>query len=91
MCNLLADTLYFCGLEKNQYQIKLSNRKLIQGLIENLKISESKQQLTILRAIDKLDRIGADGVKHYLQKAVKINLEIKLLVPTFQTIKLKKY
>ena len=26
MCNLLADTLYFCGLEKNEYQIKLSNR-----------------------------------------------------------------
>ena len=66
MCNLLADTLYFCGLEKNQYQIKLSNRKLIQGLIENLKISESKQQLTVLRAIDKLDRVGTDGVKQLL-------------------------
>ena len=66
MCNLLSDTLINCGLDKNDFEIKISNRKLIQGLIKKLKITDSRQQITVLRAIDKLDRVGEDGVKQLL-------------------------
>ena len=63
LCILLADTLNKCGLNKEEYLIKISNRKLIQGLLEELKITNETVKLTVIRAIDKLDRFGADGVK----------------------------
>ncbi len=49
MCVLLADTLNKCGLNKDEYLIKVSNRKLIQGLLEELKITNDSKKLTIIR------------------------------------------
>ena len=43
LCNLIASTLLACGLKKDQFVINISNRKIVQGLIEDLKISEDKQ------------------------------------------------
>ncbi len=59
------------GLEKKDFVINLSNRKLIQGLINQLKINSAKQKLTVIRAIDKLDRIGMSGVEQLLKKGRK--------------------
>ena len=39
LCNLIASTLIACGLNKDQFSINVSNRKIVQGLIEELKIS----------------------------------------------------
>ena len=71
MCVLLADTLNKCGLDKNEYLIKVSNRKLIQGLLEKLKITNDSKKLTIIRAADKLDRVDIAGVKALLGKGRK--------------------
>ena len=71
MCSLISDTLIKCGLEKKDFVINLSNRKLIQGLINQLKINSAKQKLTVIRAIDKLDRIGMSGVEELLKKGRK--------------------
>ena len=71
MCSLISDTLIKCGLEKKDFVINLSNRKLIQGLINQLKINSAKQKLTVIRAIDKLDRIGISGVEQLLKKGRK--------------------
>ena len=43
--------------KKNQFTINVSNRKIVQGLIDDLKISEEKQ-IKVIRAIDKLDKPG---------------------------------
>ena len=71
MCSLVSDTLIKCGLKKKDFVINLSNRKLIQGLINQLKISNPQQKLTVIRAIDKLDRIGISGVEQLLKKGRK--------------------
>lgn len=71
MCVLLADTLNKCGLNKGEYLIKVSNRKLIQGLLEELKITNDSKKLTVIRATDKIDRVGILGVKALLGKGRK--------------------
>ena len=43
LCNLISSTLLDCGLNKDQFTINISNRKIVQGLIDDLKISEDKQ------------------------------------------------
>ncbi len=72
LCNLIADTLLDCGLKKDQFIINVSNRKIVQGLIENLKIPDEKQ-IQVMRAIDKLDKpgFGLKGVEELLKKERK--------------------
>ncbi len=70
ICNIIADTFLNCGLKSDQFTINVSNRKIVQGLISELKIT-SEQELKVIRAIDKLERIGMDGVKDLLQKERK--------------------
>ena len=69
LCNLIASTLLECGLKKNQFFINISNRKIVQGLIQELKIAENKQ-IKVMRAIDKLDKpgFGLKGVEDLLKK-----------------------
>ena len=69
LCNLIASTLLACGLKKDQFVISISNRKIVQGLIEDLKISEDKK-IKVMRAIDKLDKpgFGLKGVEDLLKK-----------------------
>ena len=72
LCNLISNTLSDCGLNKNQFTINVSNRKIVQGLINELKISEEKQ-VKVIRAIDKLDKpgFGLKGVEDLLKKERK--------------------
>ena len=72
LCNLISSTLFECGLNKNQFTINVSNRKIVQGLIDELKISEDKQ-IKVIRAIDKLDKpgFGLKGVEDLLKKERK--------------------
>ena len=72
LCNLISSTLSDCGLKKSQFTINVSNRKIIQGLIEELKISKEKQ-IKVIRAIDKLDKpgFGLKGVEDLLRKERK--------------------
>mgnify|MGYP001164206056 FL=1 len=70
ICNIIADTFLDCGLKSDQFTINVSNRKIVQGLINELKIT-SDQELKVIRAIDKLERIGLDGVNDLLQKERK--------------------
>ena len=59
-------------LKKNQFIINVSNRKIIQGLIKDLKISGDKE-IKVMRAIDKLDKpgFGFKGVEDLLKKERK--------------------
>ena len=70
LCNLISTTLKDIGLNKDQFTINVSNRKIVQGLINDLKIPEDKQ-LGVIRAIDKLDKFGLKGVEDLLKKERK--------------------
>ncbi len=72
LCDLIANTLLDCGLKKDQFTINVSNRKIVQGLIEDLKI-EKEKQIKVMRAIDKLDKpgFGLKGVEELLKKERK--------------------
>ncbi len=72
LCNLISNTLIDCGLKKDQFTINVSNRKIVQGLIKDLKIDKNKQ-IKVMRAIDKLDKpgFGLKGVEELLKKERK--------------------
>jgi len=73
MCMLAADTLEALGVKRGDYAIKVSNRKLLDGLLESigLDVTDSGRRLTVLRAVDKLDRLGLQGVSDLLGKGRK--------------------
>jgi histidyl-tRNA synthetase len=62
---MLADTLDALGLKSGDCVIKINSRKLLDGLLEAISLGapvDARQRGTVLRAIDKLDRLGSDAV-----------------------------
>jgi len=70
MIMLAAEVMRAAGLEDGQYAIRVNNRKLLDGILEASGVPNTQegaeQRLQVLRAIDKLDRLGADGVEALL-------------------------
>ena len=71
LCILISEILEKCGLSKNDYIVKISSRKFTKELFEELKIQSEEQSLIILRALDKIDRLGWTEVKKLLGKGRK--------------------
>jgi histidyl-tRNA synthetase len=67
---MTCDVLDALGLERDDYVIKVNSRKLLDGLLESAKI-EAPKRGTVLRAIDKFDRLGERGVKQLLGEGRK--------------------
>jgi histidyl-tRNA synthetase len=65
MCMLAADTLEALGIKRGSFIVKVANRKIIDGILLAANIPPAKW-LTVLRAVDKLDRLGTDGVRELL-------------------------
>ena len=70
ICNLIADSFLECGLKKEQFTINVSNKKILQGLLSEIKIPEDKQY-QVLKTIDKLERLGFEGVEQLLKEGRK--------------------
>ena len=69
MCMLAADTLEALGIPRGQYVVKVNNRKVLDGLREVVGLTDEASNarwLTVMRALDKFDRLGIDGVKALL-------------------------
>lgn len=62
MCMMMADTMDALGLA-GKYVVKVNNRKVLDGVLEAAGVTSDEQKLTVLRAIDKLDKFGTEGVK----------------------------
>jgi histidyl-tRNA synthetase len=65
MCMLMADTLEAVGIKRGDYVIKVNNRKVLDGVMEAIGLGgeeNAARRLIVLRAIDKLDRLGPEGV-----------------------------
>ncbi len=50
------------GLPRGTAVMKINNRKLLNGLLTAAGVTTEGQKLGVLRAVDKLDRLGAEGV-----------------------------
>ncbi|MEO8668832.1 MAG: histidine--tRNA ligase [Bauldia sp.] len=66
ICMMAADTLEALGIPRGSYVIKVNSRKVLDGVMEAIGVTDEKQKLTVLRAIDKLDRLGVEGVRDLL-------------------------
>ncbi|HEX8570965.1 MAG TPA: histidine--tRNA ligase [Caulobacteraceae bacterium] len=55
--------LQAAGLRPGDYAVKINNRKLLNGLLASAGVSQESQRLGVLRAVDKLDRLGIEGVR----------------------------
>src|SRR3989449_8439980 len=59
MCMMAADTMEALGIPRGSYVVKVNNRKVLDGVLEGIGGGGGAgRRLTILRAIDKLDRLG---------------------------------
>jgi histidyl-tRNA synthetase len=65
MCMLAADTMEALGIPRGSYVVKVNNRKVLDGVMNVIGVLVEKQ-LTVLRAVDKLDRLGIDAVRQLL-------------------------
>jgi histidyl-tRNA synthetase len=54
------------GLAPGAYVVRINNRKLLNGLLSGQGVGDEGQRLAVLRAVDKLDRLGPDGVADLL-------------------------
>lgn len=68
---MAADGLMAAGLPAGAYVIKINNRKLLNGLLATAGVTTEAQKLAVLRAVDKLDRLGPDGVRLLLGEGRK--------------------
>ena len=65
-CMLMADTLEAVGIKRGDYVIKVNNRKVLDGVMEAIGLGGEEnagKRLGVLRAIDKLDKFGPEGVR----------------------------
>ncbi len=62
---MLCDALEALGLSRGVYQVKLNSRKLLDVVMEAAQIGSASRG-TVLRAMDKFDRLGEDGVRALL-------------------------
>ncbi len=69
ICMMAADTLEAVGIRRGDYVIKVNNRKVLDGIMLAAGLGGEEnagRRLTVLRAIDKLDRLGIEGVRGLL-------------------------
>ena len=70
ICAMLADALEITGIPRGDYVIRVNNRKVLNGVMEAAGLGDPETQAAergiVLRAIDKLDRLGPDGVRALL-------------------------
>jgi len=69
MCMMAADAMEALGIPRGSYVVKVNNRKVLDGVMEAIGLSgeaNAGKRLTVLRAIDKYDRLGAGGVTSLL-------------------------
>ena len=78
ICAMLADTLEAVGIPRGDYIIRVNNRKVLNGVMEVAGILDpaepekfAHERGIVLRAIDKLDRLGPDGVRALLGEGRK--------------------
>jgi histidyl-tRNA synthetase len=65
---MLSDTLEKVGIARGDYIVRVNNRKVLNGVLEAMGVSDAGQQADVLRTIDKFDKVGEAGVRQLLGK-----------------------
>ncbi len=70
VCMMAADTMEALGIPRGQYVVKANNRKILDGILDVIGIgpSEVQNRIKVMRAIDKLDRLGQQAVGMLLMR-----------------------
>ncbi|MEL6277386.1 MAG: histidine--tRNA ligase [Pseudomonadota bacterium] len=73
ICAMLADALEAAGIERGDYQVRINNRKVLNGVMETIGVwdpsdpdgdpARVERRMTVLRSVDKLDKFGPEGVR----------------------------
>jgi len=74
MCMMAADTLERLGIARGEYVVKVNNRKVLDGVMEAIGLGSPEsagRRLTVMRAIDKFDKFGVEGVRLLLGEGRK--------------------
>jgi histidyl-tRNA synthetase len=69
ICMLAADTMEALGISRGDYVVKFNSRQVLDGVMETIGIAGEDGEtirMTVMRAIDKLDRLGVEGVEQLL-------------------------
>ena len=69
ICMMAADTMERLGIKRGDYVIKINSRKVLDGVMKAVGLdgdANAGRRLVVLRAIDKMDRLGPEGVQHLL-------------------------
>lgn len=69
ICAMLSDALEEVGIPRGDYVVKVNNRKVLNGVMETAGVLDpsdpdrfAEERGIVLRAIDKIDRLGPEGV-----------------------------
>lgn len=68
ICAMLADSMEEVGIPRGDYLIRVNNRKVLNGVLEAMGVTDTAQQADVLRTIDKFDKVGEAGVRELLGK-----------------------
>lgn len=78
ICMMLGDALENAGIKRGDYVVRINNRKVLNGVMEAIGVlnpddpaAMTSERGIVLRAIDKLDRLGEDGVRALLGEGRK--------------------
>ncbi|OFX01558.1 MAG: histidine--tRNA ligase [Alphaproteobacteria bacterium RIFCSPHIGHO2_12_FULL_63_12] len=69
MCMLFAEVIEAAGVPAGDFVIRVSNRKIIDGLFEKIGLAgegDAATRLNVMRSMDKFDRLGEAGVRALL-------------------------
>jgi histidyl-tRNA synthetase len=66
ICMMAADAMEALGFARGEYVVKVNNRKVLDGVMEAIGVTDEKQKLTVLRAIDKADKFPLEEIKKLL-------------------------
>lgn len=72
ICAVVTTCFEALGIGRGDYLLRVNNRKVLNGVLDAIALPEAdddpQSRLTVLRAIDKLDRLGTKGVRLLLGK-----------------------
>lgn len=62
MIALAAEVMRAAGLTDEEYVIRVNDRRILDGVLESIGAADPARRMRVLRAADKLDRLGREGV-----------------------------
>jgi histidyl-tRNA synthetase len=69
MCMMAADAMEALGIPRGSYVVRVNNRKVLDGVMESIGLGgddNAGRRLTVLRAIDKMDKFPVDEIRKLL-------------------------